>query len=102
MKTPHKHAEVIKAWADGAQIQEKRPCYNLWKDVGIDGAAVLFSNGSDYRVKPEVVKYRRFLWGSPHSKQVLTVHEEEQKREPRETWVNFVRWIDTDWQEVEV
>lgn len=22
MKTPHKHAELIKAWADGAEIEE--------------------------------------------------------------------------------
>ena len=29
MKTPHKHADVIKAWADGAEIEVK-----LYSDVG--------------------------------------------------------------------
>ena len=48
MKTPHKHAEMIKAWADGSEIQlqnsigqwmdEKYPTWNL--------SAV-------YRIKPE-------------------------------------------------
>ena len=98
MKTPHKHAEVIKAWADGAEIQCKS-AGGKWQTLGTTPYWVL---ACEYRVKPQMVKYRRFLWVSPYSKQVLTVHEDEQKREPRETWVNFIRWIDTEWQEVEV
>ena len=97
MKKPHKHAAVIKAWADGAEVQS-RVSGGRWTDRLYPE----WSEAHEYRVKPESLKYRRFLWVSPYSKQVLTVHEEEQKREPRETWVNFVRWIDTEWQEVEI
>lgn len=47
MKTPHKHAELIKAWADGAQIQ----CMDVrgkWRDV-----SPAWDEDLDYRIKPE-------------------------------------------------
>lgn len=36
MKTPHKHAEIIKAWADGAEIEFYDQRYNehRWKTCG--------------------------------------------------------------------
>jgi hypothetical protein len=46
---PHKHAEVIKAWADGAKIQCKNPTFNYWRDV----ASPSWSTACDYRIKPE-------------------------------------------------
>jgi len=52
MKTPHKHAELIKAWADGASIQEN-VYEGKWFDIGINGGAILWSWKSDYRIKPE-------------------------------------------------
>lgn len=48
MKTPHKHAEVIKAWADGAEIQFRYP-NGTW----IDAADPSFRDLAEYRVKPE-------------------------------------------------
>ena len=48
MKTPHKHAELIKAWADGAEIEMRS--YQSW---------TLLSNPrwdsaeAEYRIKPE-------------------------------------------------
>lgn len=49
MKTPHKHAELIKAWADGAEIQFRYP-NGAW----IDAAAPSFQDPrAEYRVKPE-------------------------------------------------
>lgn len=52
MKTPHKHAEIIKAWADGAEIEfyDKRfekPC---WKSCGSEP---WWQEEVIYRVKPE-------------------------------------------------
>ena len=56
MKTPHKHAELIKAWADGAEIEGQ----------GITGEWFITPNpdwrrGGPYRVykepKPDVVRY---------------------------------------------
>ena len=47
-KVPHKHAAIIKQWADGAAIQIKMP--DGWKDV--DGIP-WWSTQCNYRVKPE-------------------------------------------------
>lgn len=49
MKTPHKHAELIKAWADGAEIQYKDSLGN-WFDCQDDPR---WSEHVTYRIKPE-------------------------------------------------
>jgi hypothetical protein len=45
----HKHADLICAWANGAQIQTYRPFTEEW----IDTLAPAWVEGSRYRVKPE-------------------------------------------------
>ena len=45
---PHKHAEVIKAWADGAVIQFKEDC-GLWQDTSLTGPN--WYECIEYRVK---------------------------------------------------
>jgi len=56
MKTPHKHAEVIKAWADGCAIE-----YNIGNDVWVEMHNPIWHANNKYRIKPEpkpdVVKY---------------------------------------------
>jgi hypothetical protein len=49
---PRVHAEIIKAWADGAEIQSK------WGDSGwVDCSEPHWYEASEYRVKPqEVIK----------------------------------------------
>ena len=49
-KTPHKHAEVIKAWADGATIQYKVR-QGEWMDVYDNDPS--WNDWDEYRVKPE-------------------------------------------------
>lgn len=49
VKVPHVHAEVIKAWADGAQIQFQ---YYATKEWGDDNSPK-FHVERQYRVKPE-------------------------------------------------
>jgi hypothetical protein len=46
---PHKHAELIKAWADGAEIEVLDNCME-WKDIG---AYTSWHEQSIYRIKPE-------------------------------------------------
>ena len=51
MKTPHKHAAVIKAWADGAEIEffdtfSKEPS---WREA----SRPTWTLDTEYRVKPE-------------------------------------------------
>ncbi len=57
---PHKHAEVIKAWADGVTIQWKDRASDTW----IDWKSIYclgFDVDTDYRVKPP----KRELWTRP-------------------------------------
>jgi hypothetical protein len=49
MKKPHKHAELIKAWADGAEIQVFLSSENVWID---DNHPDWYFN-SQYRIKPQ-------------------------------------------------
>lgn len=65
---PHKHAELIKAWADGAEIEVFDKILNSWFDV-IDDAPIFFEH-NEYRIKPEpkpdVVMYSRVLSVQKH------------------------------------
>jgi hypothetical protein len=58
-KTPHVHAEVIKAWADGAKVQFWSDITREWQDSSNQPQ---FYTNFQYRVKPEpkpdVVKYQ--------------------------------------------
>lgn len=49
MGQPHKHADIIKAWADGAQVQCRGTCDTTWKDIGEQPC--WFTN-LEYRIKP--------------------------------------------------
>ena len=47
--TPHKHCEVIKAWAEGAEIQVKGS--DGWEDT-----TPLWHLHNEYRIKPKTVR----------------------------------------------
>jgi len=47
----HKHAELIKQWADGAEIQCKN-VYNEW----LDSDSPSWDDDTEYRLKPEEKK----------------------------------------------
>ena len=49
MKTPHIHADLIKAWADGAEIECKQIADGDWLKVSEPS----WSKVSEYRIKPE-------------------------------------------------
>ena len=52
MGTPHIHAEVIKAWADGAKIQWFNSAIDRWSDIATPSWNIEFK----YRIKPEPKK----------------------------------------------
>ena len=60
MKTPHKHAELIKAWADGFEIQFKRPEEKEWQDARHNPS---WYNCFEYRIKPEP-KHDKVYYGA--------------------------------------
>ena len=49
MKQPHKHAELIKAWADGAEIQYFDEIDQRWWDR----PNPCWNENKQYRIKPE-------------------------------------------------
>ena len=51
MPTPHKHAEVIKAWADGYEIQYRNKPDRPWETL----KSPSFVTEYEYRKKPEEV-----------------------------------------------
>lgn len=48
-KIPHKHAELIKAWADGVEIEQQRVCSNNWYSQ----SNPCWNEATAYRIKPE-------------------------------------------------
>jgi hypothetical protein len=55
----HKHAELIKAWADGAEIEVKHPMNNSWWDAKPPSWDLDY----EYRIKPKEKKpVVRYLW----------------------------------------
>jgi hypothetical protein len=54
---PHKHAELIKAWADGAEIQYRYQNFIDWYDIENPNWDV----SKEYRIKP-TEKVVRWLW----------------------------------------
>lgn len=57
MTTPRVHAKVIKAWADGAQIQFLNAGTSTWHDVA---PPFCWYDSVKYRVKP--TQTTRYLW----------------------------------------
>lgn len=57
MGKPHKHAAVIKAWADGAEIQEQWP-NTAWTDCYCPS----WNPTVNYRVKPKNITVTRRVY----------------------------------------
>jgi hypothetical protein len=55
---PHKHAEVIKAWADGAEIEHNLGGNSPWKAT----KDPMWYTDSEYRVKPPERESTKWLW----------------------------------------
>ena len=68
---PHKHAELIKAWADGASIEK------LTKDgwLNCEPNYILWSLDVEYRIKPEPVTPLTRLYNTDEFGGVYRVHD---------------------------
>lgn len=95
MGTPHKHAEVIKAWADGNTVQVLVD--NEWGDV----VSPSWSYDNQYRIKPEMAKYRVAAMRSAAGKTYTSSVDHEHMVKSVENSAAFVRWL-SNWIEFEV
>lgn len=92
MRTPHKHAEVIKAWADGAQVQWLNPEAG-WTDC--DGYQPNWSVSNQYRIKPEPRKgwYRVALFRPVPGIGPLQIVFTDGVEEMTPYAEGFIRWL---------
>ena len=97
MTTPHKWANVIKAWANGEKVQYR---YVGFPDEWITTTTPNFHVPAvECRIKPETVKYRRYLWND-FGKKRLGIVDKYENVVIVESFSTFIHWIDDDWQEV--
>lgn len=102
MTTPHKWADVIKAWADGKPI-ERRFMSDKWREIVGHGTPPFDDTRNEWRIKPETVKYRRYIYRGITGPVVMVVHSPYEEGKVESVWRSaFIRWIDTEWQEEEV
>lgn len=101
MTTPHKWAEVIKAWADGKEVQY---AYIVAQSEWITAIQPNFhSETIVWRIKPKTVKYRRYITNGINGPVVMVVHSPYEEGKAESVWCKtFIRWIDAEWQEEEV
>lgn len=99
MNKPHKHCEVIKAWADGAEIQVKDPALNRWSPLITERP--YWYEDMQYRVKPKTIRYRVALINETDNRIETTTADTDEQAKRIESWTTFIKWI-TDWIEVEV
>lgn len=97
--TPHKHATLIHAWADGAEIQYKYCSDKEWKEVSFDGC-LSWDEHCNYRIKPNVIRYKRYLVQYNGGHFGINTLMSWETSGPS-TSPSFIKWIDTEWQEVE-
>jgi len=95
MNKPHKHCEVIKAWADGAEIQYRE------KGGWMKCNSPQWFEETEYRVKPPTIRYRVALLRYDDGRVTTCNAETEVQEKSLREWHEFVRWL-TDWIEVEV
>lgn len=69
MNKPHKHAELIKKWADGAIIQYGT-IHGEWIDCKDNKP--YWSDINEYRVKPTLVKKWKWVYESPEGVMLVT------------------------------
>ena len=75
---PHKHAELIKAWADGAEIECLEDC-NSWIPV----TKPIWREDWVYRIKPEPKEDKRtflFSYGDGWSEMDISCYVRESKK----------------------
>lgn len=101
MNKRHKHADVIIAWAEGAEIECRTSPDRPWTPMTNTSSWYGFDD-VEYRVKPSpVIRKFRVALINGVSRVYPSVVENKQQEIIYEKDAFFVRWL-TDWIEYEV
>lgn len=96
--------KVLQGYAEGKTNQMKH-YDNIWIDF-TGKCPILFNcNPFDYRVKPVVLKYRRYIYSNNYNEYFVGNLNSNTKAllgDNVSSSPNFVRWIDDDWIEQEL
>lgn len=84
MTTPHKHADLIIAWAKGAEIE-----YYNWKGEWVTSTDPKWIHYVEYRIKPE----KKWMRVAEYKAGGLVVYASEVGEQVAETSPSFKRWI---------
>lgn len=97
----HEHSEMIIEWAETSkQVQRYCRIHEEWEDDDMP----TWSPFRQYRFKPVVIRYRRYIYTHPDkpAHNIVGVANEVDDDTPYMPKPTFVCWIDNDWQEVEI
>lgn len=109
----HPNAEILRAIADGKQVQWRPAGGNNtwidWMETANSVSPLVRSLYYEWRVKPEGVRYRLALLDGLHTKtdttwiqrSYISVAETDEQARNTEKLNNFVRWLGP-WREVEL
>ena len=95
---PHKHAELIKQWADGAEIQIYKDNLDKWTDITTPS----WDKFRVYRVKPKVkwtpkYKLEAYEYKNIHPKPALEKNNLSDDIKKYWKLTKFVEEFETDW-----
>lgn len=90
MATPHKHAELIKAWADGAEIEFYDSLHKGWKSIA---GPITWAPTLQYRIKPAKQWYRVALKAYSDKSFYTVTAESVMSEQNHERSKTFVRWL---------
>ena len=81
MKQPHKHAALIKAWADGAEIQYLNEYATVpkWEDVV---GSPSWDTNTQYRIKPE----KEYPKSSLTNDEIFQVYADNTNENAEQSW----------------
>ena len=97
MNRPHKHAALIKAWADGAEIQYQYSPDCEW----VDKTTPEWCPQNKYRIKPKTIKYRLYVYKRYGEELCVHICVDPTLVYSFEGSPTFVKWLG-DWQVVEI
>lgn len=88
----HVHSDLIKVWADGAEIQFRSRIVPNWTNTGNPSWRPDF----EYRIKPQQTKYRLYAYRRWDKSVGIALIVNENDTQRVENSNSFIKWI-TDW-----